>query len=82
MTMKFVCSLIVVSDINRSRYFYENILNQKVKYDFGENVIFQGDFAIHLKSHFQGLIDTKEIKRCCNIFELYFEYDYFVSLIE
>lgn len=72
--MKFICSLITVSEIKRSRDFYENLLNQKVKFDFGENVTFEGGFAIHLKSHFQKLID-KEIKNCCNNFELYFEYD-------
>ena len=51
--MKYVCSLIVVEDIQRSRDFYERILKQKVKYDFGENVTFEGGFAIHLKKHFE-----------------------------
>jgi catechol 2,3-dioxygenase-like lactoylglutathione lyase family enzyme len=73
--MKYICSLITVSDIKRSRNFYENILNQKVKYDFGENVTFHGDFAIHLQSHFKALIDNKEIQTGGNNFELYFEYD-------
>jgi catechol 2,3-dioxygenase-like lactoylglutathione lyase family enzyme len=73
--MKYICSLITVSDIKRSRDFYENLLNQKVKYDFGENVTFHGDFAIHLQSHFKALIDGKEIKHGGNNFELYFEYD-------
>lgn len=73
--MKYICSLITVSDINRSRNFYENLLNQKVKYDFGENVTFHGDFAIHLQSHFKELIDNKEILHGGNNFELYFEYD-------
>jgi len=73
--MKFVCPLITVSDIKRSRDFYEKLLNQKVKYDFGENVTFHGDFAIHLKSHFKELIDNKEINQGGNNFELYFEYD-------
>jgi catechol 2,3-dioxygenase-like lactoylglutathione lyase family enzyme len=73
--MKYICSLITVSDIKRSRNFYENILNQKVKYNFGENVTFHGDFAIHLQSHFKVLIDNKEIQTGGNNFELYFEYD-------
>ena len=73
--MKFICSLITVSDIKLSRYFYENLLNQRVKYDFGENITFHGDFAIHLQSHFRGLIDNKEIRQGGNNFELYFEYD-------
>lgn len=73
--MKYVSSLITVSDIKRSRNFYENLLNQKVKFDFGENITFHGDFAIHLRSHFMKLIDNKEIKQGVNNFELYFEYD-------
>lgn len=73
--MKFVCALAVVDDINRSRRFYENIMKQEVRYDFGENVVFKGDFAIHLKSHFSDLIDGKPIAAGGNNFELYFEYD-------
>jgi len=73
--MKYICSLITVSDIKRSRDFYENLLNQKVKFDFGENITFHGDFAIHLQSHFKDLIDNKEIRQGGNNFELYFEYD-------
>lgn len=73
--MKYICSLITVSDIKRSREFYENLLNQKVKFDFGENITFHGDFAIHLQSHFKELINNKEIKHEGNNFELYFEYD-------
>lgn len=73
--MKFICPLIAVKDIKTSREFYENLLGQKVKFDFGENVTFEGDFAIHLSSHFAKLIDNKEIKCGGNNFELYFEYD-------
>lgn len=73
--MKYICLLITVSDIKISRNFYEKILGQKVKFDFGENVTFHGDFAIHLQSHFKELIDNKEIRHGGNNFELYFEYD-------
>lgn len=73
--MKYICPLVTVDDINRSRQFYENILKQEVKYDFGENITFKGDFAIHLKSHYSKLIDGKVITSGSNNFELYFEYD-------
>mgnify|MGYP000871789664 CR=1 FL=1 len=73
--MKFICPLITVADIKRSRDFYEGLLNQKVKYDFGENVTFDGDFAIHLQSHFSSLIDNRPIHTGGNNFELYFEFD-------
>ncbi|SHG05960.1 hypothetical protein SAMN05444274_1305 [Mariniphaga anaerophila] len=73
--MKYICPLITVSDIERSRDFYEKLLNQKVKFDFGENITFYGDFSIHLQAHFKDLIDNREIKNGGNNFELYFEYD-------
>jgi catechol 2,3-dioxygenase-like lactoylglutathione lyase family enzyme len=73
--MKYICPLITVADIKRSRNFYEKILSQKVKYDFGENITFQGDFAVHLQSHFSRLIDNRPITPGGNNFELYFEYD-------
>jgi len=53
--MKFVCPLIVVRDIGVSRTFYETVLGQNVLHDLGENVFFEGGFAIHLRSHFEDL---------------------------
>jgi len=73
--MKYICPLIVVEDIGRSRAFYEKTLGCRVKMDFGQNVTFEGDFAIHLRSHYEGLIGQK----CAsgdsrpNNLELYFE---------
>ena len=71
--MKFVCSLITVSDISQSRDFYERILGQKVRHDFGENVFFEAGFSIHLRSHFSSLIGGRTIVQGENSFELYFE---------
>jgi catechol 2,3-dioxygenase-like lactoylglutathione lyase family enzyme len=76
--MKFVCPLITVKDIEKARYFYEKLLGQVVKYDFGENITFKGDFAIHLKEHFDLLINIESkhsIISKSNNFELYFETD-------
>lgn len=80
--MKFVCPLIVVKDIEQSKNFYQNILNQKVKYDFGENITFEGDFAIHLESHYIKLLknDSCKIIKQSNNFELYFETDNIESI--
>lgn len=76
--LKFVCSLIVVDEIAPSRHFYANLLGQKVKFDFGENVTFEGDFAIHQKAHYQRLLGEPSqypvTKRSHNG-ELYFETD-------
>lgn len=71
--MKYICPLMVVEDVNRSMFLYEKILKQKVKADHGENVVFEGDFVIHQKTHFQSLIHHYPIKKCSHHFELYFE---------
>lgn len=73
--MKYICPLIVVEDIKRSRELYEQLLGLTVKFDFGENVTFHGDFAIHQKAHFKKLIDDRPILIGSNTFELYFEDD-------
>ncbi len=76
--LKFVGPLIAVDEIARSRYFYEQILGQKVKDDFGVNVSFEGNFAIHLKAHYQSLLgDVAQypIAQKAHNGELYFETD-------
>lgn len=82
--MKFICPLIVVNDMEVSRNFYEKVLNQKVEYDFGENVSFEGGFAIHLKSHFSDLLNINEngILQKSNNSELYFEEDDLDSFLQ
>lgn len=74
-TIKYICPLLVVADMARARNFYENILGQKVIMDFGENITFEGNFALHLQSHYQSLINHKEICFGSHSFELYFECD-------
>lgn len=84
MDMKFVCPLIVVRDVGVSRAFYEEVLEQRVLHDHGENVIFEGGFAIHLKSHFSDLIGVAEsdIVPRSNNAELYFEENDLDSFLE
>lgn len=78
--MKYICALLVVESIERSRHFYETIMKQKVKTDFGENICFEGDFSIHQKEHFESLIPGFQSRaRTCNS-ELYFEEDNLVTL--
>lgn len=73
--MHFVCTLITVEDIKKSKWFYTEVLNQKIKYDFEQNVLFESGFAIHLKDHFksiEGLQSFNVLPGSKNI-ELYFE---------
>jgi lactoylglutathione lyase len=54
--MNYIQAIIPVQDIDISRNFYCNICDQKVLYDFGEKVIFQGRFAIQLQSNINKLL--------------------------
>jgi predicted enzyme related to lactoylglutathione lyase len=61
-------------DIQKSKEFYLNILNQEVDLDHGENISFKGGFAIHDRKHFQQLItEENKILGPKNCVELYFE---------
>lgn len=83
--LKFVSPLVVVEEMARARYFYEQLLGQKVKFDFGPNVTFQGDFALHLRSHFQSLLGEGQqypTTEKANWGELYFETDELETLYQ
>ncbi|NPV93486.1 MAG: glyoxalase/bleomycin resistance/dioxygenase family protein [Firmicutes bacterium] len=80
--MRYVCSLVTVEDMDRARRFYERVLGQEVKHDYGEDIVFRGDFAIHLRSHFSRLIDGKPVTPGGNGFELYFEHDDLGALVD
>jgi catechol 2,3-dioxygenase-like lactoylglutathione lyase family enzyme len=54
--LKYIGPIIVVEDIARSRHFYEHLLGQKVMFDFGVNISFDGGYAVHQKAHFQSLL--------------------------
>ncbi len=73
--MKYISPLLVVSDMERSKRFYEKTLGQRIRFDFGENVTFVGDFSIHLESHYANLIEHHAIVMGGHCFELYFEHD-------
>lgn len=85
--LKYSGALIAVEDMAVSRHFYEQLLGQKVKYDFGQNVSFEGGFSLHLKSHFQTLLgDVNRYPVLAsgrkNNGELYFETDEMNSVFE
>ncbi len=73
--VKYVCSLIVVDDVGKSRFLYETLLGCRVVSDFGENVGFEGSFAIHQERHFRKLISGRRVEKKSNSCELYFEDD-------
>jgi catechol 2,3-dioxygenase-like lactoylglutathione lyase family enzyme len=76
MKIKYICPLITVQDIQKSRKFYQKILNQEVEIDHGANVSFKGGFAIHDVKHYQEFLGEPSTLKTDvekNFMELYFE---------
>lgn len=76
MKINYICLLMAVQDIGKSRKFYEELLNQEVEIDHGTNVSFKAGFAIHDAQHYQGLLGESspintDVEK--NFMELYFE---------
>lgn len=75
--MKYVCTLIAVKDIEKSKQFYREVLEQEVALDFGANVTLSGGFALQSADSWKEFIhkEENEIKYGNNATELYFEED-------
>lgn len=82
--MKFFSPLIVVSDIEKSKLFYHEVLDLKVVEDFGANVTLTGGIALQTKDSWSTFIHKKdnEIVFGGNDSELYFEEDNFDCFIQ
>ena len=44
--MKYTCSLIAVSDMEKSKQFYHDVLGMNVVADFGANVTLEGGITL------------------------------------
>lgn len=82
--MKYVCTLIVVKDIEQSKEFYRDLLSQEVIADFGANVTLTGGFALQTSESWENFIhkNPSEIAYGNNDAELYFEEDDMDTFIE
>lgn len=80
--LKFVCSLIAVTNLEASKKFYQEVLNQKITLDLGWNVWFSGGFAIQLNFADIVSVDKQSVKTKSHNFELYFEEDDFDGFLE
>jgi catechol 2,3-dioxygenase-like lactoylglutathione lyase family enzyme len=70
--MKYCGTLISVSDMKKSRDFYEKVMEQEVGMDLGVHVSFINGFA--LQSNYEELVGEKlEMHAKPNNFQLYFE---------
>jgi uncharacterized glyoxalase superfamily protein PhnB len=79
MDVRFSNTVLFVSDIYTSKLFYVNILNEKIKHDFGANIVFDSGLSIwQLESDFviSQHLNQENLKRGNNHhFELYYESD-------
>ncbi len=70
--MKYYGTLIAVSNMEKSKAFYETVLEQKILSDVGEHVAFESGLA--LQSNYSELVGTGfSILKQSNSFQLYFE---------
>lgn len=79
--MKFKNPLIVVSDLERSKKFYKEVLDLQVMMDFGANVTLTGGLCLQTKRTWAEFI-KKEIQFQGNDSEIYFEEDHFDTFLK
>jgi catechol 2,3-dioxygenase-like lactoylglutathione lyase family enzyme len=74
-TPKYHSVVLLVSDVAKSKKFYQDILNQKIENDFGRCIGFIGGFSIWEKSYAHKMMGKKDKNplETGNEFELYFE---------
>jgi catechol 2,3-dioxygenase-like lactoylglutathione lyase family enzyme len=82
--MKFLNPLIVVSNIEKSKLFYYEVLGLEVIIDFDSNVTLTGGITLQTKDTWLTFVHKvdNEIVFGGNVAELYFEEDNFDSFIQ
>lgn len=83
--MQYKGTLIAISDMEKSKKFYQDLLGMHVVGDFGANVQLENGLFLQTKDSWEKIIATKEIKPDHNAGELYFEIlemDGFLKLLE
>ena len=71
--MKYTCSLIAVSDMEKSKQFYHDVLGMKVVAEFGANVTLDGGLVMQTMDTWKSFIRTDKVLLPNNAGELYFE---------
>lgn len=79
MSCRFVAAVILVEDMSVSRKFYEELLDQKVIMDHGDNVVYAGGLSLwDVKRAYEIIFEreaTEKTRLGHDNFELYFEND-------
>ena len=80
--LKFKCPLLAVTDMEKSIEFYEEVIGDRIALNFGENVQFEGGFALQEMKKWKAMIHTNNVRRKNNAAELYFEEEDFDGFIK
>ena len=80
--LRFKCPLLAVTNLENSIRFYEEVIGDRVAMNFGENVQFEGGFALQEMKKWKSMIHTDNVRRKNNAAELYFEETDFDKFIE
>ena len=82
--MKFKAPMIVVTNMERSKQFYREVLGLRVTADFGANVTLTGGVSLQTANSWASFINQPEDEFGWggNVFELYFEEDDLDAFIE
>ena len=72
-TTKYTSTLIAVSDMEKSRKFYHDVLGMEVVADFGANVTLDGGLVLQTLDTWTSFIRTDKVVLPNNAGELYFE---------
>jgi catechol 2,3-dioxygenase-like lactoylglutathione lyase family enzyme len=81
--MKPNTAIVIVSDMDISRRFYEQVLGQRVVLDLGANIAFDGSVSLLTRNVWAEFIGkpAEEITLRSHNFELYFERDDFDAFV-
>lgn len=71
--MKYMGTLIAVSDMERSRRFYREVMGLKVEADFGDNVILECGISLQTVDSWKRFVGSDEVVLGALSSELYFE---------
>ncbi len=71
--MKYTSTLIAVSDMEKSKQFYHDVLGMNVVADFGANVTLDGGLVMQTLDTWKSFIRTDKVILPNNAGELYFE---------
>lgn len=73
MAIKFYSPVIFVDEIERSKRFYTEILDEEIEHDFGNNIMFKSHLSLWKTDLNHEIKDIEGKSKQGNTFELYFE---------